>query len=152
MWIWIRIRQHRGCLHGVRRRRCASGHRHLKKIQNSAARLVCKATNSDHIRPILQSLHWLPVTHRIQYKISATCVSVLQFRLWHIPSVSVRSSSASYTRILYSSCKHKRPLGERSFSYAGPTVWNSLPQTLRHSDSSSFCQGLPQTHLFNTYF
>ena len=30
-----------------------------------------------------------------------------------------------------------KTFGERSFSYAGPSVWNNLPQTLRHSDSTS---------------
>ena len=42
----------------------------LQKVQNAAARLVCKAKKSDHIHPILETLHWLPVTHRIQYKMS----------------------------------------------------------------------------------
>ena len=37
----------------------------LQKVQNAAARLVCKAKKSDHIHPILETLHWLPVTHRI---------------------------------------------------------------------------------------
>ena len=45
----------------------------LQKVQNAAARLVCKAKKSDHIHPILENLHWLPVTHRIQYKISTIC-------------------------------------------------------------------------------
>ena len=45
----------------------------LQKVQNAAARLVCKAKKSDHIHPILETLHWLPVTHHIQYKISTIC-------------------------------------------------------------------------------
>ena len=45
----------------------------LQKVQNVAARLVCKAKKSDHIHPILETLHWLPVTHRIQYKFSTIC-------------------------------------------------------------------------------
>ena len=45
----------------------------LQKVQNAAARLVCKAKKSDHIHPILETLHWLPVTYRIQYKISTIC-------------------------------------------------------------------------------
>ena len=45
----------------------------LQKVQNAAARLVCKAKKSDHIHPILETQHWLPVTHRIQYKISTIC-------------------------------------------------------------------------------
>ena len=45
----------------------------LQKVQNAAARLVWKAKKSDHIHPILETLHWLPVTHRIQHKISTIC-------------------------------------------------------------------------------
>ena len=45
----------------------------LQKVQNAAARLVCKAKKSDHTHPILETLHWLPVTHRIQYKMSTIC-------------------------------------------------------------------------------
>ena len=40
--------------------------------------------------------------------------------------------------------------GERSISYSGPSVWNNLPQTLRHSDSaSSFKAALKY---FKTFF
>ena len=49
----------------------------LQRVQNATARLVCKAKKSDHIHPILETLHWLPVTHRIQYKIS-TSISYLE--------------------------------------------------------------------------
>ena len=47
----------------------------LQKVQNAAARLVCKAKKFDHIHPILETLHWPPVTHRIQYKMSTICFS-----------------------------------------------------------------------------
>ena len=36
---------------------------------------------------------------------------------------------------------------ERPFSYSGPLLWNSLPQTLRHSDSSSSLKVALKTHL-----
>ena len=49
----------------------------LQKVQNAAARFVCKAKKSDHIRPILETLHWLPVTHRIQYKTSTICYNYI---------------------------------------------------------------------------
>ena len=45
-----------------------------------------------------------------------------------------------------------KTFGERSFSYAGPSVWNNLPQTLRHSDSTSSFKAALKTHLFNNYF
>ena len=41
----------------------------LQRIQNTAARLVARVKKSDHITPVLQKLHWLPVKSRIIYKI-----------------------------------------------------------------------------------
>ena len=41
----------------------------LQLAQNAAARLVSGAKKSDHISPILSSLHWLPVQKRIMYKV-----------------------------------------------------------------------------------
>ena len=42
----------------------------FQKLQNVAARLVCKAKKSGHIHSILETLHQLPVTHRVQHKMS----------------------------------------------------------------------------------
>ena len=47
---------------------------------------------------------------------------------------------------------YTKTFGERSFSYAGPSVWNNLPQTFRHSDSTSSFKAALKTHLFNNYF
>ena len=42
--------------------------------------------------------------------------------------------------------------GERTFSVAGPSVWNSLPADIRHiTDISKFKRHL-KTYLFNLYF
>jgi len=42
--------------------------------------------------------------------------------------------------------------GERAFSVAGPSVWNSLPSDIRHiTDISKFKRHL-KTYLFNLYF
>ena len=59
--------------------------------------------------------------------------------------------SASDTGTFVTRRVNTKTFGERSFSYAGPSIWNNLPQTLRHSDSTSFKAAL-NTHLFNNYF
>ena len=41
----------------------------LQLIQNNAARIVSLRRKYDHITPVLQDLHWLPVKQRINYKI-----------------------------------------------------------------------------------
>ena len=131
----------------------------LQKAQNASERLVCKAKKSDHIHPILQTLHWLPVTHRIQYKISTICYnSIYRTAVYYLsdllqpytPARKVRS--ASDTRIFVTPRVNSKTFGERSFSYAGPSVWNNLPPTLRHSDSSSSFKAAFKTHLFNIYY
>ena len=42
---------------------------HLRRIQNSAAHIVTNTRKYDHITPILQKRHWLPVRQRIHFKI-----------------------------------------------------------------------------------
>ncbi len=42
----------------------------LQCIQNSAARILMMVRKYGHITPILKSLHWLPVSFRIVYKVS----------------------------------------------------------------------------------
>ena len=45
----------------------------LQRVQNNAARLVLGRRGRDHAKPLLRSLHWLPVRARIEYKISTLC-------------------------------------------------------------------------------
>lgn len=44
--------------------------RKLQYIQNSAARILMRVHKHNHITPIHESLYWLPVSYRIQYKVS----------------------------------------------------------------------------------
>uniref|UniRef100_A0A8C7XUV8 Reverse transcriptase domain-containing protein n=1 Tax=Oryzias sinensis TaxID=183150 RepID=A0A8C7XUV8_9TELE len=41
----------------------------VQLVQNSAARLLTRTRKREHITPILKSLHWLPVSFRIDFKI-----------------------------------------------------------------------------------
>ncbi len=41
----------------------------LQSVQNSAARILTGTKTSEHISPVLESLHWLPVRFRIDFKI-----------------------------------------------------------------------------------
>jgi len=41
----------------------------LQRVQNAAARLVLGLSWSDHVRPALKELHWLPVVYRIKFKL-----------------------------------------------------------------------------------
>ena len=41
----------------------------LQRVQNSAARVVYRVRQRDHITPLLRTLHWLPIRMRISFKI-----------------------------------------------------------------------------------
>ena len=123
-------------------------------VQNSAARIVCKASKFNNCESLLYSLHWLPVKSRIQYKVSSVCYDALErtgprylscLLDLYVPISHIRSSSD--TRIL------KIPLvnnkyGERSFSFTAPSIWNSLPRDLRFSKSRPSFRSALKTHLF----
>ena len=49
----------------------------LQKIQNFAARLVLLAPRRHHSTPLLEKLHWLPISERIKYKVACMCFSAI---------------------------------------------------------------------------
>ena len=46
----------------------------MQNVQNAAARLILRAPCHQHCTPLLQQLHWLPISERIKYK-TAVCVT-----------------------------------------------------------------------------
>ena len=45
-------------------------YRRLQAVQNAAARLITNTRRCEHITPVVQQLHWLPVCQRVQFKIA----------------------------------------------------------------------------------
>ena len=50
----------------------------LQLSHNAAARIINRTRGHEHITPILQKLHWLPITKRVQFK-----VLVYTFKAFH---------------------------------------------------------------------
>ena len=50
----------------------------LQLVQNTLTRVLAQHFRFDHITPVLSELHWLPVRHRINFKIAAITHTVLQ--------------------------------------------------------------------------
>ena len=131
----------------------------LQRVQNCAARLIFKARKTDHISPLLMQLHWLPVSYRIQYKLSVLCYLVIRtlapsylsdLTQLYVPSRSLRSSADN--RIFRVPMTNKVYQGQRAFSFAGPVTWNSLPNDVRHAESLSDFKSLLKTYLFSKAF
>ncbi|KAI0235626.1 hypothetical protein LSAT2_013862 [Lamellibrachia satsuma] len=121
--------------------------RQLQMIQNSAARLITGTHRRDHITPVLFSLHWLPVSQRIEFKLL-----LFVFRAVHrssLPSVSVIASDFIHTHpntetadqhLLTIPRYHLERYGRRAFSVAGPTLWDALPPAVRQANSVAAAQ------------
>ena len=62
-------------------------YKRLQRVQNSLARVVCNAPYRSPSRPLLKSLHWLPIEQRIEYKIATM---TYKLRLHHQPSYLVK--------------------------------------------------------------
>ena len=129
----------------------------LQKVQNHAARLVTKTRMRHHITPVLHSLHWLDIKKRIQYKVATMChsyfigtaphyMSDMLTRYRNLPQLR----SASDTNQLMNPKRklNKSTVGERSFSFQGPSVWGSLPRELRDIECQKAFKSSLKTHLF----
>ena len=127
----------------------------LQRIQNTAARLVARVIKSDHITPVLQKLHWLPVKPRIIYKILLLTYKALnglatsylsEFLDTYRPSRNLRSSGK---HLLTTKKTNTVNYGDRAFSVCAPKLWNNLPLHIRQAKSLLSFKSQLKTHLFN---
>ena len=116
----------------------------LQSVQNAAARYISGAKKFDHISPVLQNLHWLPIRKRIVFK-----VATLVYKCLHgiappylaedcVPVSSVPGrvqlrSASNYDLVCSGRSSNS---GRRTFASVGPKTWNSLPVTLRNPELS----------------
>ena len=104
----------------------------LQRVQNNAARLVLKKRKRGQVTPLLKDLHWLPVKFSCQYKIATLAYHHFEGSLPSLSffislSCSLRSSKEKLLKIPK---RNLKSFGQRSFM--APSLWNSLPATLRN--------------------
>ena len=130
---------------------------HLQRIQNYAARVILCLPMSSSITTHSKSLHWLPVKARSTYKIACLCYhchsstapSYVTGMLHRKPLHTRNTRSSSYSMPLLNRPAHcKATLGDRSFSFASSSVWNSIPHDVRCAPSLSSSKSRLKTYLF----
>ena len=108
----------------------------LQLIQNALAGAVSQTPLHSPISPVLHSLHWLKIEHRIQYKIISITYNLLHsatssylYRLLNIqPTRPTCSSNCFY--LANPKLTSRLKFSDRSFRNAAPSLWNKLPTTL----------------------
>jgi len=126
----------------------------LQRVQNALARVVVPSVRRHHhITPTLIKLHWLPIRQRITFKIAAITFKTLQNQppsylsdliTPYIPTRYLRSLD----KFLLTVPDIRSTNGRRSFSFAAPSIWNSLPHTLRSCPTLSVFLSSLKAHLF----
>ena len=103
----------------------------LQHIQNTAVRLVTCAKCNHHSDPILRNLHWLPMNELLEPYHPPQLLRSAQWNLLKVPNTRT---------IIY---------GNRAFSYAAPTLWNSLPEPVKTAESLGAFKTALKTFLFS---
>jgi len=135
----------------------------LQCVLNAAVRIVSQTRKFDRglTRLLHTELNWLDVPERVQYKLGVTVYRCMQRKApqYLVDCCTPSSDIASRQRLRSASRRqldvprhYRNKFGRRTFSVAGPVVWNSLPAHLR-DPSLSFDSFKPvlKTHLFTEY-
>ena len=133
----------------------------LQRMHNYATRVILCLPKSSSITTHLKSLHWLPVKVRSTYKMACLCYhchssivpSYVTYMLHKKPLHTRNTRSSSYTMPLLNRPAHsKSTLGDRSFSFATSSVWNSIQNDVRCAPSLSSFKSRLKTYLFRSAY
>jgi hypothetical protein len=130
----------------------------LQRVQNAAARLVLNMKMNEHVTPALRHLHWLPVHDRVTFKLctmmhaihTGQCPVYLSDIVHAVADHPSRPGLRSANTTDYRKPRCRSAIGQRAFSYAGPSAWNNLPAELRDITDSVLFRKQLKTHLFSS--
>ena len=128
----------------------------LQRLEHHVARVITRTRITEHITPVLQELHWLPVDARIIFKILSMCHKYIHSGKPEYLDINIQHSSrvtrcAGTVTLVETISKH-RSTGDRSFSMAAATLWNNLPADIRCIEDFMLFKQRLKTHLFLNAF
>ena len=127
----------------------------LQRVQNSLARVVSGCRRYDHITPVRKSLHWLPISERIIYKIASITFKSKQTgqpaylsSLLHpyVPARQLRSSGENKLVVPFTGIE----AASKSFSVAVQLFL--IIESVRNCDTASNFRLKLKTFLFDRAF
>jgi len=115
--------------------------------------VVCQSRGLTDARPLLHSLHWLPLRQWVTYKLAllthkvqttATPMYLSELVQTHAPPRALHSSDAPLLVVPRTHIK----LSRRTFSVAASSTWNSLHANVRLCENILTFKRHSKTHLF----
>ena len=126
----------------------------LQRAQNALSRVVTYTRRTEHIRPVLRNLHWLPISYRIDFKVATLAYKVhatgspAYLQSDYTPSRDLRSSSLQFLATVQT----RTAIARRAFSRAAPSVWNNLPYNVRTAETFERFKSSIRTHFYSRAF
>ena len=133
--------------------------RKLKRVQNTAARIITLSRKYDHITPILKMLHWLPIHLRIEFKILLLTYKALhglapvylsELLVIQVQERSLRSANKE-CRLVVQTVQTNPKTGDKAFSVTAPKLWNQLPLDIRNAKSVDCFKRKLKTYYFTMF-
>ena len=130
----------------------------LQCMQNILAWVVSRAPWTVSSLDIYHDLHWLPVSHRVTFKLCLITWNTLHTT--HPPYLSElithyhpsRALDSSNTNLMARPSAITRNFASRAFSVSTPSSWNSLPANIRCLDKLSTFKCQLNSRLFQSAF
>ena len=121
----------------------------LQSVQNSAVHLIRKRENQPGVATAeyLKRFHWLPVKKRISFKMLLIVHKCIIGRAPSALSNMVNCRASTRTNKL-EEVGGNGVFGDRSFSIAGPKLWNLLPGDIRAEKDTDMFKKKLKTFLF----
>ena len=129
----------------------------LQRIQNIAVRIVTRSPKQDHITPVLEQLHSLPVRMRVLYKLLVLTYQALKGKGPSYLRDIIELYKLKTSVVLRSNGRLDLPwsklvsYGDRAFSVAALAEWNTLPSDLKDCTLYNLFESKLKTYLFERY-
>ena len=132
----------------------------LQRVQNIAAKIVLGKGKYDSSTRCLGELHWLPIQHRIEFKIITLVYKALHgLAPQYLTNLLTRKiqrreglHSNDKTSQLEIPHTTRKTFAARAFSVLGPELWNQLPSDIQYINSYTTFKKTLKTFLYRKAF
>ena len=124
----------------------------MQKIAAKAA--LGGAARSEHVTPFLKELGWLKINQKHKFDAAKIVYNLTNINLpnWLFPLPTVSDMHAHNVNTRQTEQLHvprcNTCLSTRSFRVAASTLWNSLPNDVKHATYLTTCKTRLKKHLF----
>ena len=108
----------------------------MQKVQNTAACLVLRAPRHRNLAPLLQQLHWLPISSKTSCMCYKSITGSTHSSFWTTAPLvlpALCQTNACWDSQLQNPWFSHTLAPTFGYTHSGPHIWNNPPKTLLHS-------------------